>query len=97
MPEIAAERQAVLDRVDGLTERNMFRATTPPRDTADDPTSARMLIEQTIEYNSKLGRCPTASDRQAFGPALCARCSTQWMRHYAGNVGFRRASAILTS
>ena len=29
-----------------------------------------MLMEQMIEYNSKLGRCPTADDRKEFGAAL---------------------------
>jgi len=29
-----------------------------------------MLMEQMVEYNSKLGGCPTAKDRTAFGAAL---------------------------
>jgi hypothetical protein len=29
-----------------------------------------MTMEQMVEYNSKLTRCPTAADRQEFGAAL---------------------------
>jgi hypothetical protein len=29
-----------------------------------------MLMEQMVEYNSKLGRCPTAADRTEFGAGL---------------------------
>jgi hypothetical protein len=29
-----------------------------------------MLMEQMVEYNSKLGRCPTATDRAEFGAGL---------------------------
>jgi hypothetical protein len=29
-----------------------------------------MLMEQMVEYNSKLGRCPTAKDRTEFGAGL---------------------------
>jgi hypothetical protein len=29
-----------------------------------------MLMEQLVEYNSKLGRCPTATDRTEFGAGL---------------------------
>jgi len=31
-----------------------------------------MLMEQMIEFNSKLGRVPTAADRRAFGAELSA-------------------------
>jgi Zinc carboxypeptidase/Cytosolic carboxypeptidase N-terminal domain len=120
MPEIAAQRGAILDWVDTghrldlflsvhntetgeylqappdfralgqrvlqlLTERTTFHATTALRDTGEVPTAGRMtvaqglfhdrklpamLMEQMIEYNSKLGRCPTMMDRMEFGAGL---------------------------
>ena len=29
-----------------------------------------MLMEQMVEFNSKLGRCPTVEDRKEFGAGL---------------------------
>ena len=120
MPEIAAQRKAILDWVDNghqltlflsvhntetaeylqapadfralgqrvfekLTEGSTFHPTGPLRDTGTAAAPGRMnvaqglfhdrklpamLMEQMIEYNSKLGRCPTLSDRTEFGAAL---------------------------
>jgi hypothetical protein len=120
MPEIAAQRKAILDWVDSgrrvdlflslhntesgeylqapkefrelgeralkiLSERTTFNPTVPLRDSGPAPAPGRMtvsqglfhdrklpamLMEQMVERNSKLGRCPTASDRSKFGPEL---------------------------
>jgi murein tripeptide amidase MpaA len=120
MPEIAAQRKAVLDWVDGghridlflsvhntetgeyleapaefralgerarqlLVERTTFNPTVPLRETPATAAAGRMtvaqglfhdrkipamLMEQMIEYNGKLGRCPTAKDRMEFGAGL---------------------------
>jgi hypothetical protein len=120
MPEIAVQRKAIVDWVDGghrldlllslhntetgeylqsppafrdlgqrtlqlLDERTTFHPTTTLRDTGSDVARGRMtvaeglfherrlpamLMEQMIEYNSKLRRCPTAADRREFGAAL---------------------------
>ena len=120
MPEIAAQRGAILDWVDTghrldlflsvhntetgeylqappvfralgqralqlLTERTTFHPTTALRDTGEAAAAGRMtvaqglfhdrklpamLMEQMIEHNSKLGRCPTIMDRTDFGAGL---------------------------
>jgi hypothetical protein len=120
MPEITAQRKAVLDWVDGghrvdlflslhntengeylqapaefrelgerarslLIERTTFNPTTPLRDNGPQPAKGRMnvaqglfadrkipsmLMEQMVEFNSKLGRCPTVQDRKEFGAGL---------------------------
>jgi hypothetical protein len=123
MPEIAAQRRAVLDWVDSghhfdlflslhntetaeyleapapfhalgervfkaLAETTTFFPTSPLREMAATTTPgkpgrmtvdqglfhdrqlAAMLMEQMIEYNSKLGRVPTAADRREFGAQL---------------------------
>lgn len=119
MPEIAAQKKAIFDWVDGghridlflsvhntetaeylqapaefrglgqraldlLAKRSTFNATQPLRDTGDAAPGrmtvaqglyhARkipaMLMEQMVEYNSRLKRCPTAQDRVDFGAAL---------------------------
>jgi murein tripeptide amidase MpaA len=120
MPEIAAQRKAVLEWVDGghrldlflslhntesgeylevpaafralgerafrrLSETTTFNPTSPLRDVTMDAARGRMtvdqglfsdrklpamLMEQMVEYNSRLGRCPTAEDRMEFGAAL---------------------------
>src|SRR3954447_6797611 len=120
MPEISAQRKAVLDWVDGghrvdlflslhntesgeylqapaefrdlgerirklLIDRTTFNPTVPLRENGPPPAAGRMtvaqglyadrklpstLMEQMIEYNSKLGRCPTAKDRMEFGAGL---------------------------
>src|SRR5439155_1991607 len=118
MPEIEAQRSAILGWVDAghavalflsvhntetaeylqapstfraLGERllqtlasvSTFHPTGPLRDTGDaaagrmtvaqglfhDRKLPAMLMDQMIEYNSKLGRCPTAGDRKDFGEA----------------------------
>jgi murein tripeptide amidase MpaA len=123
MPEIAAQRRAILAWVDsghrldlffslhnteaseyleapgtfkalgerafrGLTGTTSFNPTTPLRETAITTTPGKagrmsvdqglfhdrkvpaMLMEQMVQYNSKLGRVPTATDRSAFGAEL---------------------------
>ena len=120
MPEIAAQRKAVLDWVDGghrldaflslhntetgeylqapaefralgerlfrlLKETTTFNPTVPLRENGGPPARGRtnvaqglyaerkipsMLMEQMIEFNSRLGHCPTAAERQAFGAGL---------------------------
>ena len=35
-----------------------------------------ILMEQMIEFNSKLGRCPQISDRQNFGAGLVQAMAT---------------------
>lgn len=70
---------------DRLKSTSTFNPTTPLRETPAPGAVGRMtvaqglfhdrklpamLMEQMIEYNSKLGRCPTAADRQEFGAAL---------------------------
>lgn len=120
MPEIAAQRKAILDWVDAgrrvdlflslhntesgeylqapsayrdlgvralklLTDRTTFNPTVALRDNGPDPAPGRMtvaqglyrdrklpsmLMEQMVERNSRLGRCPTAQDRREFGVAL---------------------------
>ena len=123
MPEIAAQRPAILAWVDGghrldlflslhntesseylespvpfrplgerlfqiLKETTTFNPTSALREQAETTTPGKsgrmtvaqglfhdrklpaMLMEQIIEYNSKLGRCPTAKDRTEFGAGL---------------------------
>ncbi len=123
MPEIAAQRRAVLAWVDSghrldlfftlhnteaseyleapgsfkalgerafreLTEGTSFNPTAPLRETVISTTPGKagrmdvdqglfhdrkvpaMLMEQMVQYNSKLGRVPTAADRTAFGGEL---------------------------
>jgi len=119
MPEIAAQKKAILAWVDGghridlflsvhntetgeylqapaeysalgnrvldlLAKRTTFNATGPLRDTGHsapgrmtvaeglfhDRHIPAMLMEQMIEFNSKLHHCPSALDRQEFGAAL---------------------------
>ena len=123
MPEIAAQRRAILAWVDSghrldlffslhnteasecleapatfkapgerafreLTANTSFNPTTPLRETAITTTPGKagrmsvdqglfhdrkvpaMLMEQMVQYNSKLGRVPTAADRTAFGAEL---------------------------
>jgi hypothetical protein len=119
MPEIASQRKAILDWVDGghrlslflsvhntetgeylqapnefrvlgqraldlLTKDTTFEATVPLRDNGEaaagrmtvaqglfhDRKLPAMLMEQKIEYNAKLGHCPTVKDRTGFGAAL---------------------------
>jgi hypothetical protein len=120
MPEITAQRKAVLDWVDAgrrvdfflslhntesgeylqapiafrdlgaralklLTEQTTFNPTVPLRESAGEAAPGRktvsqglfadrkipsMLMEQMVERNSKLGRCPTVKDRMEFGPML---------------------------
>jgi murein tripeptide amidase MpaA len=123
MPEIAAQRKAVLDCLDAghrldlfltlhntesgeylesplmfqdlgqrlfqsLRETTTFNPTTPLRTFDTDTPPAKqgrmtvaqglfhdrkvpaMTMEQMVEYNSKLARCPTVADRQEFGAAL---------------------------
>lgn len=123
MPEIAAQRQAILNWVDGghrldfflslhntesseylesaaafrpfgerlfqiLKETTTFNPTSSFREQAETTTPGKsgrmtvaqglfydrkllaMLMEQMIEYNSKLGRCPTVADRIEFGAGL---------------------------
>ena len=120
MPEITAQRKAILDWVDTghrldlflsvhntetseylqappvfralgqrvlqlLAERTTFNPTTALRDTGEAAGAGRMtvaqglfhdrklpamLMEQMIEHNSKLGRCPTIMDRTEFGAGL---------------------------
>jgi murein tripeptide amidase MpaA len=68
-----------------LRETTTFNPTTPLRDIEETAARGRMtvamglyhdrkipamLMEQMIEYNSKLGRCPTADDRKQFGAGL---------------------------
>jgi hypothetical protein len=80
-----AEYRALGDRVlDLLAKRTTFNATGPLRDTGHsapgrmtvaeglfhDRHIPAMLMEQMIEYNSKLRHCPSALDRQEFGAAL---------------------------
>jgi murein tripeptide amidase MpaA len=129
MPEIAAERKAVLDWVDAghrldlflslhnteateyleapaafkelgervfreLAETTSFHPTSPLRDAGVTTTPGKpgrmevaqglfhdrhlpsMLMEQMIEFNSKLGRIPTAADRSAFGAELLRALTT---------------------
>ena len=129
MPEIAAERKAVLDWVDAghrldlflslhnteateyleapaafkelgervfreLAETTSFHPTSPLRDAGVTTTPGKpgrmevaqglfhdrhlpsMLMEQMIEFNSKLGRIPTAADRSAFGAELVRALTT---------------------
>jgi hypothetical protein len=123
MPEIAAQRQAILDWVDSghrldlfltlhntetveyleapapfqalgervfreLAETTTFHPTSPLHQMAATTTVGKpgrmavdqglfhdrqlpaMMIEQMIEFNSKLGRIPTAADRKEFGAGL---------------------------
>jgi hypothetical protein len=132
MPEIAAERRAILDWVDSrhrldlfltlhntesneyleapaifqalgerlfrqLAENTSFHPTAPLR--AMDPSTTpgklgrmdvaqglfhdrrlpAMTIEQMVEFNSKLGRVPTAADRKAFGAELVRALATAVM------------------
>jgi murein tripeptide amidase MpaA len=120
MPEITAQRNAILGWVDGghrldlflslhntesgeylecprmfaalgqrafdlLQSNTTFNPTTPLRETAERADQGRMtvnqglfhdrklpamLMEQMVEYNSKLGRCATAADRREFGAGL---------------------------
>jgi hypothetical protein len=123
MPEIAAQRRAVLDWVDSghrldlfltihnteaieyleapvpfrargervfreLAETTTFHPTSPLREMALSTTPGKpgrmavdqglfhdrqlpaMMMEQMIEYNSKLGRVPTAADRLEFGAGM---------------------------
>jgi Zinc carboxypeptidase/Cytosolic carboxypeptidase N-terminal domain len=123
MPEIAAQRRAILDWVDSgrrldlflslhntengeyleapdqfktlgervfqeLAATTSFNPTAPLRATGTSTTPGKpgrmtvdqglyhdrhlpaMLMEQMIEYDSKLGRVPTSADRQAFGAEL---------------------------
>lgn len=121
MPEIAAQRKAVLDWLDGghrldlfltlhntesgeylecprpfldlgrrlfasLRETTTFNPTVPLHTLDTAPMAAgrmnvaqglfhdrqlpAMLMEQMVEHNSKLNRCPTVADRLAFGAAL---------------------------
>jgi hypothetical protein len=123
MPEIAAQRRAILDWVDSghhldlflslhndesneyleapapfkalgervfreLSETTSFHPTTPLQEMATTTTPGKpgrmtvdqglfhdrqlpaMLMEQMIEFNSKLGRVPTAADRREFGAEL---------------------------
>jgi hypothetical protein len=123
MPEIAAQRKAILDWVDAgrrldlllslhntesgeyletapagraraerlfrrLSETTTFNPTTPLRQAGETTTPGKpgrmtvvqglyrdrklpaMLMEQMIEYNSKLGRLPTVADRLRFGEEL---------------------------
>jgi murein tripeptide amidase MpaA len=80
-----AEFRALGQRtLDLLTKRTTFNPTVALRETGDAAKgrmtvaqglyAARkipaMLMEQMIEYNSKLKRCPTAQDRMEFGAAL---------------------------
>ena len=68
-----------------LVDRTTFNPTVPLRETPATAAAGRMtvaqglfhdrkipamLMEQMIEYNGKLGRCPTASDRIEFGAGL---------------------------
>jgi hypothetical protein len=68
-----------------LIERTTFNPTTPLRDNGAQPAKGRMtvaqglyadrkipsmLMEQMVEFNSKLGHCPTVQDRKAFGSGL---------------------------
>ena len=120
MPEISAQRKAVLDWVDAgrridfflslhntesgeylqapapfrelgeralslLKERTTFNPTVALRESSGAAAPGRMtvsqglyhdrkipsmLMEQMVERNSKLGRCPTVKDRMEFGPML---------------------------
>jgi murein tripeptide amidase MpaA len=123
MPEIAAQRRAILEWVDSghrldlfltvhntetieyieapapfkalgervfreLAETTSFHPTTPLREMSTTTTPEKpgrmnaaqglfhdrrlpaMGMEQMVEYNSKLGRVPTAADRRAFGSEL---------------------------
>ena len=115
MPEITAQRRAILDWVDRggrldlflslhntekseylecprlyravgekllklLKETTTFDPTSDLRDQGEQATVAQgvfhdrkvpgMLMEQKIEYNSKLGRCATIADRLNFGGEL---------------------------
>ena len=123
MPEIAAQRQAILDGVDAghhvdlflslhndegneyveapaafqalgervyhaLVETTSFQPTRPLRDPGATTTPGKpgrmtvdqglfhdrqlpaMLMEQTVDFNSKLGHPPTAADRREFGSEL---------------------------
>ncbi|HLJ14044.1 MAG TPA: M14-type cytosolic carboxypeptidase [Bryobacteraceae bacterium] len=123
MPEIAAQRKAILDWVDGghrldlflslhntetgeylqapaafhalgervfhlLAETTTFNPTSPLRDAGKTTTPGKpgrmsvdqglyhdrklpaMLMEQMIQYNSKLGHCATVMDRTEFGAGL---------------------------
>jgi murein tripeptide amidase MpaA len=126
MPEIAAQRRAILDWVDSghrfnlflslhndesgeyleapapfkalgervfreLGETTSFHPTTPLQEMAPTTTPGKpgrmtvdqglfhdrqlpaMLMEQMVEFNSKLGRVPTSADRREFGAELvCA-------------------------
>lgn len=120
MPEISAQRKAILDWVDAgrrvdvflsvhntengeylqvpaafrelgervlklLTERTTFNPTVALRENGPTPAKGRMtvaqglfadrklpsmLMEQMVEWNSKLGHCPTVKDRVEFGAGL---------------------------
>ena len=123
MPEIAAQRQAVLDWLDSghridlflslhntesneyleapgafrdlaerafrlLKETTTFHPTTPLRDSGVSTTPGKpgrmtvaqglfhdrklpaMIMEQMVEYNSRLGHCPEVADRTKFGEGL---------------------------
>ena len=86
--EAPAEFHALGERLwQLLKSRTTFNPTTPLRNTGEATQEGRMtvaqglfhdrklpamLMEQVIEYNSKLGHCPTAEDRKQFGAELIA-------------------------
>src|SRR5437764_1946782 len=84
--EAPAEFRALGQRLwQRLRDTTTFNPATPLRATAENAAPGRMtvaqglyhdrripamLMEQMIEHDSKLGRCPTAEDRKQFGAGL---------------------------